>query len=61
VLAIALANNSRPSAARATGEAVVATAEHTARAAADATNRLRIADGIGTVAPLLKQLKTSQL
>ena len=52
--AIALANNSRPSAARAVGAGVVA---QTASAAAHATNRRRPAVAVGTVAPLLKQLE----
>ena len=56
--AMALANNSRPSAARATGVDVAVTAEHTTSAAADATNRRRIAGGIGTVGPFAETAET---
>src|SRR6185312_9913299 len=53
---MALANNSRPSAALTVGAAVVATPAHNTSAAAHATNRPKFAGGIGTVAPLLRQL-----
>ena len=55
MVAMALASNSRPSAARAIGAAVVATAAHNTSAAAHAANRRKFAGGIGTVAPLPRQ------
>jgi hypothetical protein len=54
---MALANNSRPSAAMAVGAAAVATAAHNPSAAAHAANRRKPADGIGTVAPLLREVE----
>ena len=56
MVAMALANNSRPSAALTVGAAVVATPLHNTSAAAHATNRRKFAGGIGTVTPLLRQL-----
>ena len=55
--AMALANNSRPSAALAVGAAVVATAAHNPSAAAHAAIRRKLAGGTGTVDPLLAELK----
>ena len=56
--AMALANNSRASAALAVGAAaVVATAAHNPSAAAHAAIRRKPAGGTGTVDPLLGELK----